>query len=194
MDVAGVRLQPGHLVIWAECRLPGLRAGELCVVGTPEGERVGRIVVAPDQLAGEATPAEGYSVLERTSEERALALEPAASIARAAASAVDGLGGVEVDVEPDSSRLTFRLRDPALREEVERRASPLGVPFATRDERGLVPDPPLPEPGQELDVDGERVVVERVSAFRREVGIRRPDGSLAVLPLSAAQDAMIDQR
>jgi hypothetical protein len=69
--LAGVRLRPGEPLRWCACELSPT-PGALVLVELEDGPRVGRVVVAPDQLLDAADPQLSGRVLrEATAEERA---------------------------------------------------------------------------------------------------------------------------
>jgi len=64
---AGVRLRPGAPLLWCRCLL-AVEPGQLVLVETPEGTRVGRVLVAPGQLLGPPYP-EPVGTLQRLADD-----------------------------------------------------------------------------------------------------------------------------
>lgn len=183
--IAGIRLSPSKPVLWTECHEPHLLPDSLCLIGTPEGPRSARCVVAPHLLLGEVTPLPGYQVLRPLTDQEALLTNPAGSLRQEIERTLqENEAEVQIQIEPDGSRaLLLHPRGDTLNPLAEELTRRLGVPVLTRTLAGRLPDPPLPYLLQEVTYQDESVTVERISVFHGEITFLRRNGEAVTVPL-----------
>jgi hypothetical protein len=72
--LAGVRLRPGAPLVWCRCSAEA-EPGQVVVIETPEGARVGRVVVGRGQLLGPTYPEPAATLLRPADEAERAAWE-----------------------------------------------------------------------------------------------------------------------
>ena len=188
--VAGVRLAPRDPVLWVECDEPALPPGGLCLLDTPRGRRSARVVVAPQLVLQPGPVLAGYRVAGALTDEGALAVEPAASLLRAATDAVRPGDGTVVRVAPDGAQVTLLAERPGeLAGVAAQLLDRLRVPVLVRGPAGELESPELPDLLEEVPYGGAYATVEGISVYNGHVTLRTPDGGTVQLPLAAYRDA-----
>lgn len=179
-----MRLWPEQGLSWVACPTPGPQAGTLVLLLTPDGERVARLVVAPEQLLSKVVPLAGYAVVRELTEDEAILSEPAARLKVVADEGVDSR--TTVRVRPDGSGVALLdVNNSRLTSAVAQLQELVGVPISGRAVDGEALQPKLPDLLSELEYLGVRYVVEKLSVFHGTITLRREGDELIALPLAS---------